>query len=567
MSLMIVAYARVSTDRQAEQQTIEQQVSALCAYAADHGWSLDAAHIYRDEGYSGTRLDRPGLDRLRDAVARGLVDRILITSPDRLARRYAYQVWLLEEFERTGCVVTFLERPLTGDPQDALVIPIRGAVAEYERTVIADRMRRGRLAALRAGRLLPWSQPPYGYRLDPQAPRDPTRVQVDAEQAAVIREIFAWDIDEGLTLYGIALRLTKMQIPTARGAAIWNASSIRKILKNHTYTGTAYGNQIETVPAQRRHPLINRTPKTAGGESYRLRPPEEWIAIPVPAIVTAEEFTAAQQRLARNQAWSARKTQGEYLLRRLVSCQRCGLAHRVQNKRGYVYYRCSGQDTQVMRGRPNGCHARNIRVERLDGVVWEDLCALLRDPAILEEALRRTQEGWLTSDGMVSRQHDLQQRQRHLERQIARLIDAYTAGVITLDELQTRRTAIDQRRAALQREGQELVASATHQAQVATILAQAETFRALVSQGLEHATFAQRRALVELLIERVVVDAPEVEIRYILPLTGLAQRNGVLRSRHRATESGTEAPHPGDPDFPEPGCVFALGDSVVSGAE
>jgi site-specific DNA recombinase len=220
-----------------------------------------------------------------------------------------------------------------------------------------------------------------------------------------------------------------------------------------------------------------------------------------------------------------------------------------------------------MRGRPNGCHARNIRVERLDGVVWEDLCALLRDPAILEEALRRTQEGWLTSDGMVSRQHDLQQRQRHLERQIARLIDAYTAGVITLDELQTRRTAIDQRRAALQREGQELVASATHQAQVATILAQAETFRALVSQGLEHATFAQRRALVELLIERVVVDAPEVEIRYILPLTGLAQRNGVLRSRHRATESGTEAPHPGDPDFPEPGCVFALGDRVVSGAE
>ena len=173
MGTTVAAYARVSTDRQAEQQTIEQQVGALRAYAAQHGWVLDEAQIYRDDGYSGARLDRPGLDRLRDAAARGLVDLVLIASPDRLARRYAYQVWLLEEFERAGCAVTFLERPPTGDPQDALVIQIRGVVAEYERTVIADRMRRGRLAALRAGHLLPWSQPPYGYRLDPHAPRDP----------------------------------------------------------------------------------------------------------------------------------------------------------------------------------------------------------------------------------------------------------------------------------------------------------------------------------------------------------------------------------------------------------
>ena len=113
-------------------------------------------------------------------MAGGTVEGVLITSPDRLARRYAYQVWLLEEFERAGCAAVFLERPPTGDPQDALVIQIRGAVAEYERTVIADRMRRGRLAALRAGRLLPWTVPPYGYRLDPHRPRDPAGVRLDA---------------------------------------------------------------------------------------------------------------------------------------------------------------------------------------------------------------------------------------------------------------------------------------------------------------------------------------------------------------------------------------------------
>src|SRR5688572_12590327 len=98
----VAAYVRVSTERQAEQQTIEQQLERVHAYAREHGWRLDDARLYRDEGHSGARLNRPGLDRLRDAVGRGEVDLLLVTSPDRLVRRYAYQVWLLEEFERAG---------------------------------------------------------------------------------------------------------------------------------------------------------------------------------------------------------------------------------------------------------------------------------------------------------------------------------------------------------------------------------------------------------------------------------------------------------------------------------
>lgn len=228
----VALYARVSTDRQADAKTIEQQVEALRTYAAQQGWPVAPDHEYRDEGYSGARLDRPALDRLRDAVLHGGVDLILVTSPDRLARRYAYQVWLLEEFERLGCRLQFLERPLTGDPQDALVIQIRGAVAEYERTLIADRMRRGRLAALRAGRLLPWSTPPYGYRVDPQCPRDPTGLRVEEREADLIRQIFAWYVEEGRNLYQIACRLTASATPTPRGAAIWNTSTVRKILVN-----------------------------------------------------------------------------------------------------------------------------------------------------------------------------------------------------------------------------------------------------------------------------------------------------------------------------------------------
>jgi site-specific DNA recombinase len=148
---VVAAYARVSTERQADAQTIAQQVDRLQAYAVQKGWTFAAHQIDRDEGCSGARLDCPALDRLRDAAANGMVDLVLITSPDRLPRRYAYPVWLLEEFERAGCGVVFLERPSTGHPQHTLVLQIRGAVAEYEWTVIADRMRRGRRAAPRAG--------------------------------------------------------------------------------------------------------------------------------------------------------------------------------------------------------------------------------------------------------------------------------------------------------------------------------------------------------------------------------------------------------------------------------
>jgi DNA invertase Pin-like site-specific DNA recombinase len=131
-------YARVSTERQERQQTIDSQLTALRGWAAAGGHQLAEEHVFRDEGYSGARLDRPGLDALRDAVRDGAVDLVAVLSPDRLARRYAYQVLLLEEFRRAGCQVTFLQHPISDDPNDQLLLQIQGAIAEYERAVLAS---------------------------------------------------------------------------------------------------------------------------------------------------------------------------------------------------------------------------------------------------------------------------------------------------------------------------------------------------------------------------------------------------------------------------------------------
>lgn len=205
MTSRVAIYVRVSTLNQAYAQTIEQQIERLDAHVREHELSLNGKHIFRDDGRSGSDLNRPGLDRLRDAVRNGEIDRVFITSPDRLARNYVQQMIVLDELERFGCQVDFLEHPMSQDPHDRLLLQIRGAVAEYERTLITDRMRRGRQMKYQAGILLPWTRPPYGYRLSPECPRDPTGVWIDEVEAAVVREIFAWYLQEHSSLYGLAL--------------------------------------------------------------------------------------------------------------------------------------------------------------------------------------------------------------------------------------------------------------------------------------------------------------------------------------------------------------------------
>lgn len=190
--MQVSVYVRVSTQRQAQSQTIEQQLDRLRQHIAQQGWTLNDAEIFRDDGYSGASLRRPGLDRLREAIRAGEVQRVLLTAPDRLARSFVHQVLLLDEFQREGCTVEFLDRPMSQDPHDQLLLQIRGAVAEYERTLIADRMRQGRQRKFRAGQLLPWTHVPFGYRVAPEHPRDPQGVRIDEVEAAWVREIYDW---------------------------------------------------------------------------------------------------------------------------------------------------------------------------------------------------------------------------------------------------------------------------------------------------------------------------------------------------------------------------------------
>ena len=513
--MRVAAYARVPATRQAQAQGIEQQLDRLRAAAAERGWELEDQHVYRDDGYSGARIGRPGLDRLRDHAALAGLDIVLVTAPDRLARNYVHQVLLIDELAARGCQVEFLDRPMSADPHDQLLLQIRGAVAEYERTLIAERMRRGRQAKLRAGTLLPWTTAPFGYRLDPERPRRADAVRVEPGEAALVAQLFDWYLEPQATIYRLARRLTDLGVPAPRGGPRWNTASVRGILRNPAYAGRALSNRTQVAPARgRKSAMLPAGP----GQSHAPRPEEDWIAVPVPPVVSEETFAQVQAKLDVNQQGAARNTRHEYLLRALISCGACrlGCTGR-QTAAGYRYYLCRGRTDPLRVAQGQRCTARYIPAGQLDELVWADLCALLTDPAQVARALARAQGGaWLPQE-LQARQATIGQALGQLERQQQRLLDAYLAEVIALAELDRKRQDLDRRRGTLLAQQRQLDAAARQKLELGAVADGIEAFCQTVRAGLATATFEQRRLLAELLIDRVIITDGQVEIRYVLP--------------------------------------------------
>jgi site-specific DNA recombinase len=518
--MKVAIYARVSTLRQQQSQTIEQQLDRLQAHIAEQGWELAPEHIFRDDGYSGAKLTRPGLEHLREQAASAAFELVLITAPDRLARNYVHQVLLLEELTSRGCQVEFLDRPVSEDPHDQLVLQIRGAVAEYERSLIAERMRRGRQTKLKAGLLLPWTVAPYGYILDAEQPRDPSRLRLNEVEAAVVCQIFAeyTDLDQRPSLYAIAKKLSEAGLPTPTGQPRWNVATVRGILKNPAYTGTAYANRTRPVPAHQRKSALR---PVGPGHSQRPTPKEVWIPISVPAIISPEMFDQAQARLALNKQMARRNnSQHDYLLRGLVSCGQCHLACLGRTcSPDYSYYVCRGKTDLLRAAKGERCQARFVPALALDELVWQDLVELLSQPELIIQALQRAQTGEWLPQQLQARRHSLNQALAQLARQEQRLLEAYLAEVIELAELDRKRQEITQKQQALDRQVRQLEAQLQKQIEIETLAPSIEAFCQGVQQGLAQATFAQKRELVELLIDRVIVDDAQVEIRYVIPTT------------------------------------------------
>jgi site-specific DNA recombinase len=514
-------YARVSTERQGRDQTIDSQLDALRRWAAAHGHELKDDHVYIDEGYSGARLDRPALDRLRDAAREGEFDVIGVYSPDRLARRYAYQILLLEELRKAACDVEFIERPISDDPHDQLLLQIQGAIAEYERAVLAERFRRGKLQKARAGQLV-GGRGSYGYRYISRRDGVPGHLEIDEDEAAVVRMLYRWLIDERMTVRQIIKRLAAGPWRPRNGKRIWSNAVVHRILSDPLYAGTAYANRYEHVAP---HKPRSTGPRAGTPTCRKPRPREEWIPVPVPAIIDAATYQDASEQLARNSALSFRNnTRNDYLLRCLLTCRTCGFAmcgvtsSGAGGRRQHRYYICHGKDT-LARDRSRPCPQPRTRVEELDAAVWDHVRRLLDDPATLaaqfEEQARQAEALDAGADAASQKCEALLRR---LDREEQRLIDAYQAEAIDLDELKRRREQIQGRRVVLtgQREQEQRLRRERQTAK--EVWADLTAFCRRVRSRLDEATLAEKQRILQLLIDRVIVGEDDLEIRHVIPL-------------------------------------------------
>ncbi len=507
----VALYARVSSEQQAEAHTIASQVADLEARIAADGFDCTQLQRFLDEGWSGATLVRPALEQLRDQAAGGALDVLYVHCPDRLARRYAHQALVLEELARAGVEVRFLNRPVGETPEDQLLLQMQGMIAEYERAKFLERSRRGKRYAAQAGRLSVFCVAPYGYRLVRAAEAGGTaRFEIVLEEARVVRQIFTWIVQERCTLNGVSQRLAAAGVPTRTGNARWNHRTIWDMVQNPAYVGRAAFGRTRSVPLEPRlRAPRGRPAQSRRGYAPRVVPEAEWITIPVPPLVDAETFAAAQQQLAENRRRARIPLKGSrYLLQGLLVCGQCGYAYygRTNDARN-AYYRCPGTDASRWGG-TRVCTNRELRMDGLNEAVWAEVCRLLREPERLEAEYRqRMQPPTPAGDGDA-----VQAQMQKLRRGSARLIDAYTDGLIEKEDFERRLGQLRDRLQHLEQDAQRLRDLEQEERELRLLLGRFDVFAQQVRDGLEQADWIRRREIIRALVKRVEIEPDQVRV-------------------------------------------------------
>src|SRR5260221_343790 len=439
-------YARVSSDRQKENHTIASQTAALIEYAQTHEYSVPPEWVFQDEGYSGAILVRPGLEALRDLAAEGQIAAALIYSPDRLSRKYAYQVLLSEELLRCGVELIFLKSPAGATPEDQLLVQFQGMIAEYERAQIAERCRRGKRHMAQQGGVNVLSGAPYGYRYVKKSDTSAAFYEVIEAEAKVVRMVFEIYTQQGLSINAIARLLNERQIATRTGKGRWERSTVWGMLRNPAYRGTACYGKTELSSRQRiTRPLRQRKGLPSRDSAGHERPRTEWIEVPVPALVSEEMFAMAQEQLEKNKRHAPRRTVEPTLLQGMLVCEQCGYAlYRTSTrttKQKLNYYRCIGSDG-YRRLRGPVCTNRPIRQDHLDQLVWTEIIRLLEDPELVQAEIDRRRAAARNADPLRKRVEEMRREQVRIEKNGERLLTAYQEGLVTLPQLRQRLPAV-----------------------------------------------------------------------------------------------------------------------------
>jgi len=522
-SLRIAVYARVSSEQQVGESTIASQLAALETRVLADRLKLPAEHRCVDDGYSGATLVRPGLERLRDLAAAGSLDRVYVHSPDRLARRYAYQVLLVDELRRAGIEIVFLNRAIGTSAEDDLLLQVQGMVAEYERAKLLERSRRGKRHAARMGAVSVLCGAPYGYRyVSKPEGSGAARYEIATEEAQVVRRIFDWVGRDRLSIGEVCRRLQRQGFPTRSGKSAWDRTTVWGLLKNPAYRGEAAFGKTRVGPRSTRpRPIRGGIEQPRRAHGVLDVPADDWIRVPVPGIVGPVLFDVVQDQLAENRRRSRQSARGaRYLLQGLVVCRLCGYAYYGKpislraakgKRRDYAYYRCCGSDAYRFGGQ-RVCSNAQVRTDRLDEAVWQEVERLLRDPIrIATEYERRLGEARRDGSGGVNLAAAETQLAK-LQRGMGRLIDGYAEGLIDRAEFEPRIASFRRRTQEWEAQVKAMRDEAAQQTTLSLIIGRLEDFARRVHASMDGLDWHERRDLIRLLVKRVEIDREDINV-------------------------------------------------------
>jgi site-specific DNA recombinase len=515
-------YARVSSARQKKDETIGSQTAALREHAAQARLDVPAEWVFEDEGHSGATLVRPALEALRDLVAQGCVDVVLVYSPDRLARKFAYQALLLEEFARAGVRAEFVRGPRGDSPEDQLLVQFQGMFAEYEKAQLMERYRRGKAHRARTGSVNVLSGAPFGYRYVRKSDHAGAAYEIIEHEAVLVAEMFRRYADDGAAIADLGRWLAGQGVSTRTGKHRWDRSVIWGMLRNPAYAGCAvFGKTMATSGT----PGLNRVARLQGRATPRAvktvdRPREEWLEIPVPAIVDQDTFARVRQRLEDNKRFAARNTKVPSLLQGLAACSACGYGYyrtsaRTTSRKIY-YYRCLGSDNYRYEG-GRVCGNKPVRADYLDTVVWDHITALLADPALIRAEISKRLEQVRTADPATRQRKRLELALAQAAAAITAMIEAFSEQLITIDELRARMPHLRARETGLRGQLDALDAQTADRDAYLKLADDLEGFLAQLRGNAAAATVEERQRVLRLLVKDILIGPEKITIRHRIP--------------------------------------------------
>lgn len=389
-------YLRVSTGLQAiDGYSLDSQEQFCLQKAKELNVNDINIEIYREEGVSGEDLDRPELNRLRNDVAQGLMERVICVHPDRLSRDLTDKLLICRELQKFNVELVFVDTEYKNTPEGQLFFNMQSVIAQYELSLIRKRTTRGRLEAVRKEKkVMPMRTAPFGYDLIN------SQLVINEAEAFFVNKIYEWYIYEKLTLREIGEKLyTFGAVPKRGESKNWSASSIRRILTSPIYSGKYTYNKRKTKKIKG-----ERTPSGKPKKKINIRDESEWITIDVPSIVTNELFDLAQKQRVINTIKSGNQ-KFDYLLKSLLRCGHCGRIYEATTYSGrenkttgerikYPVYRCPNLYPKRYGPEIEKCNSRSIRADLLEDYIWDLILHLVSNP---DELINEYKENFIGS--------------------------------------------------------------------------------------------------------------------------------------------------------------------------